>query len=119
VIAATYAHTVRVVKRTCAQVVTLLVALALTAALVVVWIRVVRVLTVLPPPSPPIGQPQAIVWDRHVFTSDRQLKRFLTARGISYTTWVSKHPSAFAVVKHKLQGAAVESRPRRRAGAHS
>jgi hypothetical protein len=119
VIAATYAHTVRVVKRTFVQVVTLAVALVLSAVLVLVWVRVVRVLTILPPPSPPIGQPQAIVWDRHVFTSDRQLKRFLTARGLSYTAWVSKHPSAFAVVKHKLRGAAVESKPRHRKSAHA
>ena len=118
-IAATYAHTARVVRRTLAQVVTLVVATVLTVVLVVVWMHAVRALTVLPPPSPPIGQPQAIVWDRHVFTSDLQLKRFLTVRGISYTTWVSKHPSAFAVVKHKLRGAAVETNLRHRRRAHA
>jgi len=68
----------------------------------VVWAHVVRELSAPPPPASPVGQPQAIVWNRHVFTSDRQLKRYLTDKGLSYTTWVSNHPSAFAVVKHEL-----------------
>ena len=93
---------------------TLVVALAVGAALLVVWGRVVKELTAPPQPAAPIGQPQAIVWDRHVFTSDRQLKRFLTAKGLSYTQWVTRHPSAYAVVKHRLSASAAETtRPKR------
>lgn len=87
----------------------LCVTLVLAAALVLVWVRVVRTLTDEIRPQPPIGQPRAIVWNDRVFTTDRQLKRYLEAKGASYTRWVSKHPSAFAVIQHKLPASATAS----------
>lgn len=98
----TYAPTVRAARRVFAQALTVVVALVLGGALILVWSQVVRELGAPPAPAPPIGQPQAVVWNEHVFTSDRQLKHYLTARGIPYAQWASRHPSAFAVVKHKL-----------------
>jgi hypothetical protein len=89
--------------------VALCVTLVLAAALVLVWVRVVRTLTEEIHPQPPIGQPRAIVWNDRVFTTDRQLKRYLEAKGASYTRWVSKHPSAFAVIQHRLPASATAS----------
>jgi hypothetical protein len=88
----------------------LVVTLALAAALVLVWVRVVRTLTEQIEPRPPIGQPRAVVWNDRVFTTDRQLKRYLETRGASYTTWVSKHPSAFAILQHQLPASATATR---------
>jgi hypothetical protein len=88
----------------------MLITLALAAALVLVWVRVVRTLTEQVDPQPPIGQPRAVVWNDRVFTTDRQLKRYLESKGVSYTRWVSKHPSAFAVIKHELPASATASR---------
>jgi hypothetical protein len=79
---------------------TLTTMLVLTVALVAVWARVVQTLSKSADARPPIGQPRSIVWQNRVFTTDRQLQRFLAARGLSYSRWVSRHPSAFAVL-HK------------------
>jgi hypothetical protein len=84
--------------------------LILAAALVFVWARVVHTLTERIVPRPPIGEPQAIVWDTRVFTTDRQLKAFLDAKGISYAGWVSRHPAAFALIRHELPASAVGER---------
>jgi hypothetical protein len=84
----------------------LLVTLAMAAALVLVWIRVVQTLTQHVERQPPIGQPRSIVWNDRVFTTDRQLKRYLEGKGLSYTGWVSKHPAAFAVIQHELPASA-------------
>jgi hypothetical protein len=67
----------------------------LAAALVVVWVQVVKSLT--PPSDQPksIGQPEALVWDAHVFTTAAQLKAYLEARGLSYARWSARHPTAF------------------------
>lgn len=97
-------------SRTVARVVALVVTLMLAAALVLVWLRVVSTLTEQIEPRPPIGQPRAIVWNNRVFTADSQLKRYLEAKGASYTRWVSKHPSAFAVLQHQLPASAMSTR---------
>jgi hypothetical protein len=72
-----------------------------------VWARVVHTLTERIVPRPPIGEPQAVVWDTRVFTTDRQLKAFLDAKGISYAEWVSRHPAAFALLRHELPASAI------------
>jgi hypothetical protein len=51
-----------------------------------------------------------VVWNDRVFTTDRQLKRYLESKGASYTTWVSKHPSAFAILQHQLPVSATATR---------
>jgi hypothetical protein len=78
---------------------------------VFVWARVVHTLTERIAPRPPIGEPQAIVWGTRVFTTDRQLKAFLDAKRISYAEWVSRHPAAFAVLRHELPASAVGRAP--------
>jgi hypothetical protein len=78
---------------------------------VFVWARVVHTLTERIVPRPPIGEPQAVVWDTRVFTTDRQLKAFLDAKGISYAEWVSRHPAAFALLRHELPASAVGGTP--------
>jgi len=78
---------------------------------VLVWARVVHTLSARIVPRPPIGEPQAIVWDSRVFTTDRQLKAFLDVKGISYAEWVSRHPAAFAVLRHELPVSAVGGTP--------
>ena len=37
----------------------------------------------------------------YVFTTDGQLRRYLQAKGLSYSRWVSRHPAAFAVLQAK------------------
>jgi hypothetical protein len=81
--------------------VTLTVVLVLVGSLVLVWAKVVSTLTENIQPKPPIGQPRAVVWDDRVFTTTGQLSRYLHARGISYSRWVSRHPAAFAVLQAK------------------
>jgi hypothetical protein len=83
------------------RLVTLLMVLVLMGALVIVWVKVVSTLTSNIEPKPPIGQPQAVVWQNRVFTTDGQLRRFLNAKGLSYSRWVSRHPAAFALLQSK------------------
>ena len=88
--------------------VTIVMTLVLLAALVLVWAKVVSTLTAHVEPKPAIGQPRAVVWQSRVFTTEGQLRRFLHAKGLSYTRWVSRHPAAFAVL---------QARPAKGAGA--
>ena len=81
--------------------VTITATLVLVAALVLVWARVVSTLTKNIEPKPPIGQPRAVVWQDRVFTTESQLRRYLTAKGLSYSRWVSRHPAAFALLQSK------------------
>ena len=90
--------------------VTITMTLVLLAALVLVWARVIGTLTAKVEKKPPIGQPQAVVWQNRVYTTDGQLRRYLHAKGVSYSRWVSRHPAAFAVIQAKpakRSGAAV------------
>ena len=68
---------------------------ALAAGLAVVWVRVVQTLTEPSNGPKAIGQPGALVWDGRVFTSPLQLKAYLTSRGLSYSRWSARHPTAF------------------------
>jgi hypothetical protein len=81
--------------------VTITTTLVLLGALVLVWAKVVSTLTANVEKKPPIGQPQGVVWQRRVFTAEAQLRRYLHARGVSYSRWVSRHPAAFAVLQAK------------------
>ena len=81
--------------------VTFATALVLVVALVLVWAKVISTLTSKIDPKPPIGQPQGVVWQNRVFTTDGQLRRYLHAKGISYSRWVSRHPAAFALLQAK------------------
>ena len=83
------------------RIVTFTAALVLMGALVLVWARVVSTLTSHIDPKPPIGQPRAVVWQNRVFTTDGQLRRYLHAKGVSYSRWVSRHPAAFALLQAK------------------
>lgn len=83
------------------RVVTFTTALVLVGALVLVWAKVVTTLTSHIDPKPPIGQPRGVVWQNRVFTTDGQLRRYLHARGVSYSRWVSRHPAAFALLQAK------------------
>ena len=69
--------------------------LVLVAGLAVVWVRVVQTLTESSTGPKTVGQPGALVWDGRVFTSPAQLKSFLNAKGLSYSRWVARHPTAF------------------------
>ena len=91
----------RGVRIAISRLLTLTMALALADALVLVWARVVTTLTEKIEPKPPIGQPHAVVWQNRVFTTDGQLRRYMNAKGISYSRWVSRHPAAFAVLQAK------------------
>ena len=93
-----FAHGLRVAL---SRFVTITMTLVLVGALVLVWAKVVGTLTAHIDPKPPIGQPQAVVWQSRVFTTEGQLRRFLHAKGLSYTRWVSRHPAAFAVLQAK------------------
>jgi hypothetical protein len=84
-----------------AHVLTLLMTLVLLAALILVWAKVVSTLTANIEPKPPIGQPHAVVWQNRVFTTDGQLRRYMHAKGLSYSRWVSRHPAAFALLQSK------------------
>src|SRR5689334_21361337 len=81
--------------------VTITMAIVLVGALVLVWAKVISTLTAHVEPKPPIGQPRAVVWQHRVFTTEGQLKRYLDAKGLSYTRWASRHPAAFAVLQAK------------------
>ncbi len=61
----------------------------------VVWVRVVQTLTESSNGPKAIGQPGALVWDGRVFTTSAQLKAYLTSRGLSYSRWAARHPTAF------------------------
>jgi hypothetical protein len=84
-----------------ARFVTIVVVLVLGAALVLVWAKVITTLTSKVERKPPIGQPHAVVWENRVFTTDGQLRRYLHAKGLSYSLWVSRHPAAFALLQAK------------------
>jgi hypothetical protein len=71
------------------------VTVVLAAGLAVVWVRVVQTLTAPPNPPRAVGEPGALVWDGRVFTTPSQLKAYLTSRGLSYSRWVARHPTAF------------------------
>ena len=93
-----FAHGLRVAF---SRFVTITMTLVLLGALVLVWAKVVSTLTTNVEKKQPIGQPQAVVWQSRVFTTDTQLRRFLTAKGLSYSRWVARHPAAFAVLQAK------------------
>ena len=85
---------------------TIAMAVALVAGLVVVWVRVVETLKE-PAPSgqtQALGQPGALVWDSRVFTSPAQLKAYLGPK--AYARWSVRHPTAFGAP-------AVVTRPKR------
>ena len=90
------AHGVRVAVN---RLITFTMALILLAALVLVWAKVVSTLTANIEAKPPIGQPHAVVWQNRVFTTDGQLRRYMHAKGLSYSRWVSRHPAAFALLQ--------------------
>jgi hypothetical protein len=92
------AHGLRVAVN---RLITFTMALVLLAALVLVWAKVVSTLTANIEPKPPIGQPHAVVWQNRVFTTDGQLRRYMHAKGLSYSRWVSRHPAAFALLQSK------------------
>jgi hypothetical protein len=54
-----------------------------------------------PRPVASSDAPSAIVWGDRVFSGQRALKGWLTARGVSYHNWVREHPAALAVVLHE------------------
>jgi hypothetical protein len=76
-------------------VLTVCVTLVLAASLAVVWVRVVQTLTEPADGPKTIGQPKGLVWDDRVFTSPTQLKSYLSSRGLSYSRWLARHPTAF------------------------
>jgi hypothetical protein len=49
-----------------------------------------------------------VVWQNRVFTTEGQLRRYLNAKGLSYSRWASRHPAAFSILQAK---------PAKRAGA--
>lgn len=81
--------------------VTILMAIVLLGALVLVWAKVISTLTASIEKKPPIGQPRGVVWQHRVFTTEGQLRRYLDAKGLSYSRWVSRHPAAFALLQSK------------------
>jgi hypothetical protein len=81
--------------------VTITMTIVLLGTLVLVWAKAISTLTSHVEPKPPIGQPRAVVWQDRVFTTDGQLRRYLHAKGISYSRWVSRHPAAFALLQAK------------------
>jgi len=93
-----FAHGLRVAL---SRFVTITMTLVLLGTLVLVWAKVVSTLTENVEKKPPIGQPRAVVWQSRVFTTDTQLRRFLAAKGLSYSRWVARHPAAFAVLQAK------------------
>jgi hypothetical protein len=92
------AHGLRVAVN---RLITFTMALVLLAALILVWAKVVSTLTANIEPKPPIGEPHAVVWQNRVFTTDGQLRRYMHAKGLSYSRWVSRHPAAFALLQSK------------------
>jgi hypothetical protein len=80
---------------------TVVMAIVLVGALVIVWARVVSTLTANVEKKPPIGQPRAVVWQNRVFTTEGQLRRYLNAKGLSYSRWASRHPAAFSILQAK------------------
>jgi hypothetical protein len=93
-----FAHGLRVAV---SRFVTITMTLVLLGALVLVWAKAINTLTSHIDPKPPIGQPRAVVWQNRVFTTEAQLRRFLQAKGLSYSRWVSRHPAAFALLQSK------------------
>jgi hypothetical protein len=81
--------------------VTIVMTIVLLAALALVWAKVVSTLTAKVEKKPPIGQPRAVVWQNRVFTTEAQLRHYLSAKGLSYSRWVSRHPAAFALLQSK------------------
>lgn len=77
-------------------------ALAIVAVVAFVWIRVALTLTKTVEPTRPIGTPSALGWGERVFTSKAELRRYLAARHIPYAAWAREHPSAIAVLEHRL-----------------
>jgi hypothetical protein len=93
-----FAHGLRVAF---SRFLTITVTLVLLAALVLVWAKAISMLTTHIDPKPPIGQPQGVVWQSRVFTTEAQLQRYLNAKGLSYSRWAARHPAAFAVLQAK------------------
>lgn len=77
------------------RVVTICVTLVVAAGLAVVWVRVVQTLKAPSNAPKAVGQPGSLVWDGRVFESPRQLKAYLNAKGLSYSRWAARHPTAF------------------------
>ena len=80
---------------------TIVMTIVLLGALVLVWAKVVSTLTAQVEKKPPIGQPRGVVWQGRVFTTEGQLRRYLNAKDLSYSRWVSLHPAAFAILQAK------------------
>jgi len=93
-----FAHGLRVAF---SRFLTITMALVLLGALVLVWAKAISTLTAHIDPKPPIGQPQGVVWQSRVFTTEAQLRRYLNAKGLSYSRWAARHPAAFAVLQAK------------------
>lgn len=93
-------------RRRLNQVLTVCITVVLAAGLALVWARVVQ--TLKEPANAPkaVGQPGALVWDGRVFTTPTQLKSYLASKGLSYSRWAARHPTAFGapastVAKHR------------------
>lgn len=82
-------------RRRLNQVLTVCITVVLAAGLALVWARVVQ--TLKEPANAPkaVGQPGALVWDGRVFTTPTQLKSYLASKGLSYSRWAARHPTAF------------------------
>lgn len=73
----------------------------LAVGVAIVWTRVVHTLTTSETKRPLIGRPQSVVWNNHVFTTEAQLRAYLTASGVSYGRWIALHPGAAAIFGRK------------------
>jgi hypothetical protein len=109
-------HSTIAVRRQIALAGTVLVGLLLAAAVAIVWVQVVSTLAKPKAVTGPLGQPQALGWGSHVFSTPAQLRAWLAVRHVSYASWAKNHPAALAQLEHRpvptQPAAATEASPK-------
>jgi hypothetical protein len=51
------------------------------------------------PPAPPPPRVTGVVWGGRVFLDVRSVRSALSARGVSYESWVQKHPAVKRILR--------------------
>jgi hypothetical protein len=75
-------------------------AFGLAGAVALVWVHDIQVIrNAKPVPAASRPKVDGVAWSDVVFTSSKQLERWLHARGENYTQWAVAHQSAAAVLR--------------------
>ena len=81
----------------------IILAVVIAGAVAVVWLHVVQeIRNAKPVPAASRPKVNGVAWSNVVFTSRRQLERWLASRGEHYASWARVHRAAAAVLERNV-----------------